>query len=106
MTLTRGRIFSFIRGLFEGWFFACLLVATGLNLDFGLIAFIGLLVYLILLLLDQTDNLWEIGGGVIGALLAVRLPPLDGGNSMAYVGALIFLILWRYVSSQQKPVAS
>lgn len=103
MTLTRAGIFSFIRGLFEGWFFLCLLAAVGISLTFGLISFIVLLIFLALILIDQTDNLWEIIGGVIGALLTIPLAPLDGGNAMLYITWLGAMIIMRYWPGQQKP---
>jgi len=97
MTLTKGGILAILRGLFEGIFGVLLLLAAGLSANMALILFIALLAYLILILLDQQDNVFEIIGIVIGAFLAIAL---GGTDAMPYVLALLILIVVRWLPAQ------
>lgn len=101
MTLSKSGFLTFIRGLFEGVFGLLLLFGAGLSANLSLVLFIFLAVYLALLLLEQTDNVFEIVGLVLGALIAVGLRSIDGGSAMAYVLALFVLIVVRGIPSQK-----
>lgn len=101
MTLTKGGILAIIRGIFEGIFGLLLLFAAGLSANLPLVLLILLAVYLILILLDQQDNVFELIGIVIGGFIAVALRTIDGGSAMAYVAVLVIVIVLRWLPPQK-----
>lgn len=96
--ITKARILLFLKGLLQGLFLVAFVTGAALGLNVTILLFVIFLVWLILVLLDQADNLYSIAGIIVGVLLAVLVAALSpaalGGASAAlFALALVILII-------------
>lgn len=94
--ITKARILLFLKGLLQGLFLVAFVTGAALGLNVTILLFVIFLVWLILVLLDQADNLYSIAGIIVGVLLAIlvaALSPAALGGASAFLAAIMLVVL-------------